>query len=318
MAENSNSNDFANWYNPEIFRDLFTKMTVMRLKQECRNRNLLVSGRKNVLIDRIIEYEMLKNNAQNSIIDLTMEDSNTGSGTYHISRESGSHSGSSSRESGSHSGSSSSSSSTMDRPHHIQARIDRALTQRLYLIDRVANLDNHTFRVIGSTGNLYTVSIGNSIKCDCPDPLNTCKHIIFVLCKILRIPSTSPVITQTKFSPEQMIDILSNEATFQVSKNDMANQRVINALHNNNDDNNNIRKSFEQDAECPICYESLDDSELVWCKLTCGNNFHKDCFTKWANSTSKISCPLCRSPWINETGSKTTGQSQYTNLSHLT
>jgi len=298
-------------------RSICSQMLVSQLKQECRNRHLPIYGLKNQLIDRIVHYETQQrqntNHNNNNFIDLTSDDSIE-------DFDDNSSSSSSSSDNSRHTSAtcslctSASTSNTMNS-RQMQLRIDRALTQRLYLIDRTANLDNHTFRVIGSTGNLYTISIGDSVKCDCPDPVQICKHVIFVLCKILRVPSTSPLITQTTFSPEQMIEILSN---YIVPQNVMANQRVLNALSSTNDNNNDIRKPIDEDTECPICFELLADESTVWCKLTCGNNFHKDCFTKWSKtcSSNHVSCPLCRSPWSSPAVSSSS--SSYTNFAHLT
>ena len=38
---------------------------------------------------------------------------------------------------------------------------------------------HYEFVVMGSTGNIYTVSIGNLVQCSCPDHAkgNLCKHI---------------------------------------------------------------------------------------------------------------------------------------------
>lgn len=40
---------------------------------------------------------------------------------------------------------------------------------------------------------------------------------------------------------------------------------------------------------------------LVWCKSSCGNNMHKQCFDKWAasrrSSGQEVTCVYCRAPW---------------------
>ncbi|KAJ6035933.1 hypothetical protein N7540_000212 [Penicillium herquei] len=42
--------------------------------------------------------------------------------------------------------------------------------------------------------------------------------------------------------------------------------------------------------------ESNDD-ELLWCKATCGVNFHKQCIDQWLETAHAPTCPTCRSNW---------------------
>jgi hypothetical protein len=41
------------------------------------------------------------------------------------------------------------------------------------------------------------------------------------------------------------------------------------------------------------------DEELVWCKASCGQNFHKDCFEQWKMSKhgGRVTCVYCRAQW---------------------
>lgn len=47
--------------------------------------------------------------------------------------------------------------------------------------------------MLGSTGNVYTVQVGHVPSCSCPDGSkgNHCKHLLFVLLKILQVPQDS-------------------------------------------------------------------------------------------------------------------------------
>jgi len=61
----------------------------------------------------------------------------------------------------------------------------------------------------------------------------------------------------------------------------------------------------DDEGECSICWEPFEKekNELVWCQLTCGNNFHKKCFVEWLlipkhqRSTGDLTCPFCRGKW---------------------
>jgi hypothetical protein len=160
--------------------------------------------------------------------------------------------------------------------HEINARIRRALCQRLYLIDRPTK---DLFIVQGSTVRFYKVLISKKPTCTCPDfniRRNICKHIIFVYCKVFKLSIHSPLIYQRNLLQEEVDNILSNEIVF----------------------NNNDTKRKKND-ECVICFEKFDKKEkVVWCRATCGNNFHYKCFQKWSAQKQNVTCPMCRSIWI--------------------
>ena len=76
-------------------------------------------------------------------------------------------------------------------PETYQARYQRAITQRMFLIDRKKKIggDEHgtfqeeVFGMAGTTGNVYQVTISKVPKCTCPDAKMNgmqCKHMIYV------------------------------------------------------------------------------------------------------------------------------------------
>lgn len=63
------------------------------------------------------------------------------------------------------------------------------------------------------------------------------------------------------------------------------------------------RKPVE--GECPVCWEAFIDTQTVlFCKTTCGNNFHKSCIVEWliapANRQESLKCPMCRGAWDDQ------------------
>ncbi|KAG4392134.1 hypothetical protein GLYMA_04G084500v4 [Glycine max] len=65
----------------------------------------------------------------------------------------------------------------------ISDRIVRALRHRLRLLHRSGS----TFFILGATGNVYTVTLSSSPSCTCPDRTTPCKHILFVLIRVLGV-----------------------------------------------------------------------------------------------------------------------------------
>lgn len=73
-----------------------------------------------------------------------------------------------------------------------QKRLDRMRRDPLYLIDARASDDTLHYRISGSTGNVYDVTIAHVLDCSCPDASSgarrhrvLCKHCCFVVHRVL-------------------------------------------------------------------------------------------------------------------------------------
>jgi len=205
-------------------------------------------------------------------------------------------------------------------PFGTRQRIDRALTQRLYLIEAkpTENCDSldasTTFAVLGSTGNVYSVKISRRASCSCPDYVRSylCKHILFVLLKVLRVDDASPVIYQNAWLSTEVKELMTGWTERQngILANDRVRERYAELSTNPNDEKEDEdgavkRKSVEEEPDCAICFDPLGKEELTYCKVACGTNFHKACIERWATSGYHgLTCPNCRSPWQDASGRK--------------
>ncbi|KAL8966116.1 MAG: hypothetical protein Q9183_003516 [Haloplaca sp. 2 TL-2023] len=65
-------------------------------------------------------------------------------------------------------------------------KLERATSQRMFVISRTRtgteDIPEETVEMAGTTGNIYTITIGLEPRCTCPDNLkgNQCKHIVYV------------------------------------------------------------------------------------------------------------------------------------------
>lgn len=74
-------------------------------------------------------------------------------------------------------------------------RKSRAKQQKIYLIeclpfDKIIDKYRRSYAVMGSTGNVYNVTIDNSPSCTCPDfqtRHKRCKHIYFILIRVMHV-----------------------------------------------------------------------------------------------------------------------------------
>ncbi|KAK7021384.1 hypothetical protein VNI00_017375 [Paramarasmius palmivorus] len=226
-------------------------------------------------------------------------------------------------------------------PNAISQRLERAMEQRFFLIDRNREDGDlcEVFTVSGSTGNVYTVTIDKNPRCNCPDCLkgNHCKHILFVFLKVLQVPQSSghwyqkwAFVLSFSSSFQRLIilrALLSSELAeiFKAAPPPpqvMANEWVVNAWKGatgqtvttsaegtSSDDNRRV-PTFEDD--CAICYDTLHDAakktlkdyeaDVEWCK-TCHNAIHKQCWTQYVRHKAgiKVECVYCRTPWLGKT-----------------
>jgi len=216
-----------------------------------------------------------------------------------------------------------------------RARINRAKTQRLYLVSRGQVTDDLSceFVVLGSTGNVYTVTIGRLSSCTCPDHQkgNLCKHILFILLKVMGIDPNSPLAYQVALLSselEEMFQCMTNRRVggTHVLANEQVRSRYAASLKSDGDveDANTTttsgikRKSLEQDADCPICFDSLASGKLTYCRVACGTNFHEDCIQRWCGQhRANPTCPNCRQPWQSAESFASPTKEGYTNLGQL-
>nr|CAG8536198.1 4169_t:CDS:2 [Entrophospora candida] len=210
----------------------------------------------------------------------------------------------------------------------VKERIERAMSQRMFLVDRSeVNELHHEFVVLGSVGNVYNIEISTLPKCNCPDFAvngNFCKHILFVYLKVLRVNPDSNYIYQKALLTSELRQIFQNAAP---NPTVLASQKVrdqyakiIGGVDSSSDDAS-IGKRPRQpiEGDCPICYETLLETEkLVWCKDSCGNNVHEVCFNQWKSSKhssgNEITCVYCRNKWEDESKIISSSNDGYINL----
>ncbi|PPQ68076.1 hypothetical protein CVT24_002940 [Panaeolus cyanescens] len=200
-------------------------------------------------------------------------------------------------------------------PQNILERLGRVMTQRMFMIDRTRRDGElrEEFSVLGSTGNVYTVTIDKLPRCNCPDAAkgNHCKHILFVFFKVLQVRQSSTTWYQKALITSELEEIFRNAP---LAPNSIAHPHIL-AAHaratgkavpetpTGGTGQTNKRIPSEDD-DCPICYDGMHgvpESSLVFCE-ECGNALHKECFGQWkrtAASTGKsLTCVWCRASWI--------------------
>jgi hypothetical protein len=197
----------------------------------------------------------------------------------------------------------------------IYDRIERALNQRLYLL-AITKSSNESFsreyKVLGQTANVYTVVISHLPSCTCPDYAkgHLCKHIIFVLHRVLKVSRHSPLIYQQALLTSELNEIFTKADVQTNDSSILAEQPIRDAYQAKTGDPDVIltvttieQKPITNDDECPICFESMinEKTNILFCSTSCGNNMHKNCFDKWRQAklsmSEPVTCPFCRVEW---------------------
>ncbi|BGP16382.1 hypothetical protein JCM10213v2_004384 [Rhodosporidiobolus nylandii] len=201
---------------------------------------------------------------------------------------------------------------------------DRVRLQRFFCVARHRTGPvSEEFKVLGSTGNQYTVRIDKQPSCDCPDGAkgNKCKHQLFVLLKILQVPQSSNLWYQSALLTSELTAIFAHARPAPRTQLD---ERVAKAYRiatgeeqpeagTSSAGSGVVAKRVPQEGDsCPICYEDFTpDSEtgLVFCLSLqgCGNPLHAECFANWARTCQPTTCPLCREKWVGANSSAAGG-----------
>lgn len=174
-------------------------------------------------------------------------------------------------------------------------RIDRALAERIYLRGTHATGADVMYDVTGQSGNDYKITINQTTKtarCTCPDHAvrnSTCKHILYVLFRILRADNSQTTLQDV---------IQSVDTTPQINQPRVCQSAVLTRIWDKYKTNGKAWKEprWEDKDECPICFDELKpESEYIhWCRLQCGKCLHRSCYDAVAMKTL---CPCCRSKW---------------------
>ncbi|KAL6776045.1 hypothetical protein ACKKBG_A19580 [Auxenochlorella protothecoides x Auxenochlorella symbiontica] len=195
------------------------------------------------------------------------------------------------------------------------------------------------FAVLGATGNVYSVTICRQPTCTCPDFLkgNLCKHILFVMLRVLGLKSSDPLVWQRALLTDEVKAVLSSAPCCTAAP--MANAAVQASFRAMSGSQGPAEVSQESglapgqrpvEGDCPICMEAMAlgaggaADQLTFCGV-CGNNVHRGCIKLWQKhrrqAGSGASCPYCRGRWVDglfpATSQADKGKGKYVNLTDL-
>ena len=207
-------------------------------------------------------------------------------------------------------------------------RINRALQQNLRLLHRAGA----EFFVLGATGNVYTVTLSTTPACTCPDPAVPCKHILFVLLRVLGLSLDETCVWGQTLRPCQVARLVGTPTYPDVLAGARARERFhqlwsARPANKPADDRQKASSRRPLDgAACPVCLEEMAPapasesssgttaSQAILTCRTCRNAVHAECFARWERRFSgrAATCVVCRSQWRQP--NREQEQEQYMNL----
>ncbi|OEL35403.1 hypothetical protein BAE44_0003579 [Dichanthelium oligosanthes] len=215
----------------------------------------------------------------------------------------------------------------------VANRIIRALQHQLRLLHRVGA----DFFVLGATGNVYTVTLSTAPACTCPDPAVPCKHILFVLLRVLGLSLDEACVWRQTLRPCQVARLVGTPTYPDVLAGARARERFHQlwtprpAASNKTADGRQEASSAGRPldgAACPVCLEDMAPApapqgggpaaapQAVLTCRTCRNAVHAECFARWKRSRARraATCVVCRSRWRQPNRERNQEQEQYMNL----
>ncbi|KAI9489567.1 hypothetical protein BDB00DRAFT_842540 [Zychaea mexicana] len=205
----------------------------------------------------------------------------------------------------------------------MQGRLYRMETQKMLVVQRtVVSARKQTFDVLGSTGNIYTVTIGPDLSCACHDfryRRTHCKHILLVLIKVFHVNSSSPACQSMHLSSADLEEVFQNcTPDASVIASEQLQSLLESELYGKKPQKEDVgvQQRPLSTSDCPVCFEEFTEQErdkITYCR-SCGNNIHKACFEAWSSTgRSKTTCVYCRAEWHGTKKSDTA----YISTSHL-
>lgn len=145
---------------------------------------------------------------------------------------------------------------------------------------------------------VYTVVVDKLLSCDCPDAQkgNHCKHILFIMLKVLAVPQSSTLYYQKALLSTELEQIFAQAPAAPTSA---TSSRLMAAYEKatgrqstaSGASSSTQEQRIEEGDDCAICYDGMDAGKLdllTFC-VTCNKPVHKGCFTQCA----PLVCVVC-------------------------
>ncbi|KAI3882258.1 hypothetical protein MKX03_009578 [Papaver bracteatum] len=185
------------------------------------------------------------------------------------------------------------------KPSLCGDRVRKALHESIRLLHR----SEGKFFVLAATGNVYTVTLSTTpvCRCNCPDGVVPCKHILFVFLRVLGISQNDCRLCRKRLKPCQLADLLKLPSSARTLA-DAYTRDKFRHLYTTAKVKVGLPPSIGNGLLCAICHAKwhlLGDHEMVKCG-SCGDIGHRTCLVNYRRSHGKVvrKCKSCRTNWV--------------------
>ncbi|KAJ7673593.1 hypothetical protein B0H17DRAFT_1161807 [Mycena rosella] len=175
-------------------------------------------------------------------------------------------------------------------PKNILDRVERVMTQRFYMVDRkrVEGELKEEFQVLGSTGNIYTVTIQQKPSCNCMNQL------LFIFLKVLQVTQASGFWYQKALLTTELETIFENAP---LAPNALAHPRICEAYARATGKTTGT-PSTPESSPGP---KSGSQARTTTARSATTACTAPECFAQWrqtsAKQHNKLTCIYCRAEW---------------------
>ena len=187
------------------------------------------------------------------------------------------------------------------------ATLTRALnTERILVVERPeptetrasARWPRATFKLLGTSGCVYTATLCEYPSCDCPAFITRrgaaqCKHLAWLKLRVFGVPAAHYLAVQTAYLSWELRYMMSH-----ARKAAGVSRAVKDALVGA------AAAARPSTTTCSICYDELGTAAPATCAASCGTPFHTDCVRRYNDSQradgAAPRCAACRAPWADE------------------
>ncbi|KAJ6743543.1 RING FINGER AND SWIM DOMAIN-CONTAINING PROTEIN 2 [Salix viminalis] len=148
-------------------------------------------------------------------------------------------------------------------------------------------------------GNVYTVTLNATPTCSCPDRTRPCKHILFVLIRVLGVSLDDACLRRRNLRICQLNRLLGTATLPEALAGVCVRERFHQMFFQRRYGVLRPRVEVEDGTTCPICLEEMEKGEKVVACGSCRNTVHEECLMRWKRSKGRraASCVICRARW---------------------
>ncbi|KAI3940554.1 hypothetical protein MKW98_008867 [Papaver atlanticum] len=170
---------------------------------------------------------------------------------------------------------------TLNKPtQQVADRIQKAHQERLCLLHRCESV----FFLLGATGDVYNVRLSATSLCSCPDRLIPCKHILFVLLRVLEVSVNDPWVWRKTLRECQLTRLFNTPTSPKILAGSHVHERFLHLFSTKSRLGSSTKEMYAEDrvSDCGagVC-DSVGHAKCMIYRKPSGAPFCASCGSRW-------------------------------------